>query len=376
MLFSSRVGPASSFLVAALCLYVLPASLRAQVTAPPSSSTTLHASARLVVVDVVVTDAQGNPVKGLPKSAFHVTESGKPQTIGSFEEHSSASANRSASLPPLQPGVFTNTASTGDSALNVLLLDRVNTPVQDQMFVRQQLLNYLKTAKPNSRIAIFGLNSRLVMLQGFTSDPGMLRRAMEQSNSQAPATAADKEVGAGADFIGAQLAGIEAQLTVSPQMAQAIAEFDDVEKNTNENISVDLTLHAFNQLARYLAGFPGRKNLMWFSASFPLNLMPRISSGNDPFNGTPAWAAEYHETVSLLASSHVAVYPIDARGLMPTPLPISGYSGRAQRTFSTNLFESQSTMYEMAEDTGGKAYTNTNGLAQAVQSIVDFGSNY
>jgi len=383
-IFTSRTFPATTAcFLAGLCsltICALPATLAAQTAtgAPPAPAvSTLHASARLVVVDVVVTDAQGNSVHGLPKSAFHVSESGKPQTIGSFEEHSAIpGATRTASLPPLQPGVFTNVASTGDSALNVLLLDRINTPVQYQVFVRQQLLNYLKTAKPNSRITIFGLNSRLVMLQGFTSDPEILRRAMEQSNSQAPALTEGKEVGAGADVIADQISGIEAQLSISPQMAQAIGEMDAVDTNINENLSVDATLHAFNQLARYLAGFPGRKNLMWFSASFPLNLMPRPTMGNDPFAGTPPWKAEYLETIALLASSHVAVYPIDARGLMPASLPTSGYTGRAQRTFSTNMFESQSSMYEMAEDTGGKAYTNTNGLAEAVQSVVDSGSNY
>jgi hypothetical protein len=40
------------------------------------------------------------------------------------------------------------------------------------------------------------------------------------------------------------------------------------------------------------------------------------------------------------------------------------------------MFESQSTMFDMAEDTGGKAFVNTNGLAQAVESVVDSGANY
>ena len=75
------------------------------------------------------------------------------------------------------------------------------------------------------------------------------------------------------------------------------------------------TLDCMNQLARYLAGIPGRKNLIWFSASFPIDLLP---SGDlaDPFAAMGDSEDEFRETVTLLARSHVAVFPVDARGLM------------------------------------------------------------
>ena len=62
-------------------------------SAPPSPSSgiepqrstdgsyTLHRSARLVVLDVVVTDRNDKVITGLPKSAFHVTELDQPQTL-------------------------------------------------------------------------------------------------------------------------------------------------------------------------------------------------------------------------------------------------------------------------------------------------------
>ena len=375
----------------ALCL--LPASVWGQApggSSQGSATPTIRATARLVVVDVAVTDAHGDPVKGLKQGDFRLSERKSPQTIRSFEEHTGGSVVAApAAAPKLQPGVFTNAgiAATG-STVDVLLLDAINTPMMDQSFVRGQLLQYLQSAKPGSQIAIFGLTTRLVMLlQGFTSDTSALRRAVERNNPQASSTLAEK-VGGKGDVVADQLSGVKAQLSVSPEMVQALMDFDMTEKNVDQNLSAGYTLHGLNQLARHLAGIPGRKNLMWFSASFPLSILPHAAIGSNPFAGSATWEAEYRETVDLLARSRVAVYPIDARGLLPSTTLQASNSGdvitgrssrglvRAERTFSDGMFESQNTMLEMAEDTGGKAIVNTNGLAQAVEKVVDAGSNY
>jgi hypothetical protein len=131
---------------------------------------------------------------------------------------------------------------------------------------------------------------------------------------------------------------------------------------TSKAETAGATLHAMHQLALYLAGIPGRKNLIWFSSAFPLNLMPHGSAMAVPFIGASSWDVEYRETVNILARSRVAVYPVDARGL--------------EINFSNNTFEAQQTMQEVAEDTGGKAFINTNGLAQAAETVVNSGSNF
>ena len=287
------------------------------------SAPTLHATARLVVVDVMVTDGHGDPVKGLKPSDFHLTERKSPQTIRSFEEHAGAPSGSVVSAPKLQPGVFTNVLSTpAGSAVTVVLLDMINTPMQDQSFVRGQLLRYLREAKPGTRIAIFALTSRLVMLQGFTTDLEMLRRAVEQTSARPPPLLGGKAIGK-ADRVEDLTRDINAQLMASSEtpaaMLAALTEFDSTEKGIDQSLNAGNTLRGLNQLARYLAGVPGRKNLIWFSASFPLSVLPHGPAGSDPFAGQPSWEAEYRETVDLLARSRVAVYPIDARALMTSP---------------------------------------------------------
>ena len=48
---------------------------------------TLRALSRLVIVDVVVTDAHRKAIHGLKQSDFTLTEGGAVQTVKNFEEH-------------------------------------------------------------------------------------------------------------------------------------------------------------------------------------------------------------------------------------------------------------------------------------------------
>ena len=78
---------------------------------------------------------------------------------------------------------------------------------------------------------------------------------------------------------------------------------------------VQTTLQALQQLARYLAGIPGRKNLVWFSGSFPINVFPDANAA-DSFQGVRQFGAEVQRTATLLTVAQVAIYPIAAEGLV------------------------------------------------------------
>ncbi len=131
-----------------------------------------RANARAVLVDVVVTDSHGNPVPGLRQQDFKLTENGKPQSVVFFEEHKGAEIVP-IELPKMPPNVFTNVPVAPEAdALNVLLLDALNTPqTTDQSYVRAQVLEFLKTMKPGTPLAVFSLATDLRLVQGFTGTP-------------------------------------------------------------------------------------------------------------------------------------------------------------------------------------------------------------
>lgn len=376
-----------------LCLALVSASSSAQSVSsqPPQQGApavpTIQAKAQLVIVDVVVKDSAQNPIHTLKPADFTLLENNQPQQIKYFEEHSALPPAEAAQLPPLPkmpPGVFTNyTPAPDNGPINILLLDTLNTPMTDQAFVRDQLRKYLKSAPPGTRIAIFGLTTRLLLLQGFTSDPELLKTAIDRKKAKASPLLDDAVGGGGAppplSETVANMGNLGADLVANLQ------QFEAQQQSFQLQLRARYTLDAMNQLARYLSGIPGRKNLIWFSGSFPISILPDGDIQN-PFAVVASSEDEFRETTNLLTSSQVAVYPVDARGLMTAPMYDASNSGakyRDPRAFAkdqTKFFqqtaEEHATMQQMAQDTGGHAFYNTNGLNHAVAEAISEGSNY
>ena len=352
--------------------------------------TTIKTNARLVVLDVVVKDGRGHPIHALKASDFTVLEGNAPQTIAHFEEHAAptiADATKFQEIAKLPPGIFTNyTPAPVTGAVNVVLLDTLNTPLQDQVYVKQQLRQYLKTSQPGTRIAIFGLNQRLVLLQGFTSDPEILKTVLAKDKGKGSPLLDDPTGGGGIQNSMAD--GME-DLGVDPEVVANMRQFEAETQSFQLQLRAKYTLDAMNQLARYLSIIPGRKNLIWFSGSFPVNVLPDATGElPNPFATMADSEEEFRQTVMMLASSQVAVYPVDARGLFNSPVfsatTTRNYGGprgntrilQDQSKFFLQTAAEQSTMREMAAATGGRAFVNTNGLAAAVATAIEEGSNF
>ena len=65
------------------------------------------------------------------------------------------------------------------------------------------------------------------------------------------------------------------------------------------------TLQNLNQLAAFLGSFPGRKNVIWMSGAFPVELFGQTDMRFDDSIKT---------TINLLSAARVAIYPVDVRG--------------------------------------------------------------
>src|SRR5216683_1220166 len=391
--FKCLLGPAFTALIfATLTSAQAPQSSQSATTQQQSQSgvATLRAGTQLVVVDVVVTDKNQKPVHGLKASDFTLSEENVPQIVKHFEEHAAltpADATKFPALPKFPPGVFTNyTPEPVNGAVNLLLLDALNTPLKDQSYVRQQLLAYLNATPPGTRIAIFGLTTQLTILQGFTSDPDILKAVASKKLGKNSPLLQDSVGGNG---IQNSMADDLEDAGVDPTIVANLRQFDAQQQSFQLQLRAKYTLDAMSQLACYLSSIPGRKNLIWFSGSFPINILPDITGTlPDPFAVVADSEKEFRDTVNLLARSQVAVYPIDARGLTNAPIfdastsrNYTGSRGPARMNqdlnkFATDTAAEHATMSQMAEATGGHAFYNTNGLTQAVATAINDGSNF
>jgi VWFA-related protein len=370
----------------AIALFAIPSAVFAQTTTPATPQVTIRTQASTVIVDVVVTDKHGDPVTDLTQEKFHILENGKTQQIGFFEAHHGVASTEVKPLPALPENIYSNFPSTPVSdSINVLLMDALNTPLKDQIYVRQQMLAFLKKVPPGTRLAIFTLSSQLRMLQGFSSDPKVLLTALNSkkaSSRQSILLPGETDTNL-SDTIQANADPNNQALTA--EIAQ-LQQFEADQESFQTDMRVRYTLQAFKELSAYLSGMPGRKNIIWFSGSFPLVIQPDADL-NNPFSATRAYDNEIREATNSLAIHQIAVYPVDGRGLM-TPPSFSASQSGAKYARNPSAFTKDSmkffqkttaendTMNQIAQSTGGEAIYNSNGIKEAIEHIVHVGSNY
>ena len=318
------------------------------------SDQTLRTNTRLVVVDVVATDNSGRVISDIQADDLKLLEDGTQQKISSFTFHPPGKTDVVSSIS-LPPNVVTNAPAFHASSLNVMLFDTVNGDFGEQAYVKEQLLKYFSQAQLSHPIALFAMESHLVMLHDFTTDPAALKSSVEKFKPPAR-------------FINGETA---------TSRASAFTTFGDA--HTSER-DIATTLNELNALAKTLSGYPGRKNLIWLSEGFPLSLFPdnniKTSSNTCAAAGCGTGLArsdvegtghgDYKDYAFLvkkvsdaLMNAQVAVYVVDA-----------GVVGKDER------MASHDTMRDMADRTGGKAFLNTNNLAASMTSSVDDGSTY
>jgi len=315
--------------------------------------TVLRATTRLVVVDVVTVNSKGEPIPGLKADDFTVLEDGKQQKISGFSFQRGNTATQIAVTS--RGGGFGNAPQYKNvSSLNVILLDALNGDFAGHAYGRDELIKFLDKGTLTQPTALYVLERKLTLLHDFTTDIKELKTIVEDYKPKG------------------QVHVDNVYAAASPFSARAPST------GTTAG-SMDITVTALNSLARALAGYPGRKNLIWVSEGFPITLFPEViyddptgcMSCTSPTPATMAMStsfssgagkdfdAEVERVANALMNAQVAVYPVDAAGLQ-----------------KDNHLNRINTMRSLADRTGGKAFYNRNDIEVGVRSSIDDGSTY
>jgi hypothetical protein len=134
-----------------------------------------------------------------------------------------------------------------------------------------------------------------------------------------------------------------------------------------------VTEAALEQVARHLAGLRGRKKLIWVSGSFPVRTLDQRSRNGQPAIEIQDFGPQLEKAIRVLNESHVAVYPVDPRGLTTGAAQASsGISATSSQSGVGGFFASGiNTMQLFAHETGGRAFYAGNDLAAAVKAAVE-----
>ena len=345
-----------------------------KVAVEPEPGYRLRVTTRLVLVDVVAKDRAGRSVIGLKREDFRVLDAGKEQAIAFFEEEGTTAAQAPARALP--ENYYSNRPEyrAAPGPATILLLDFLNTPPADQAYARNTVLRYLtQHYREPGPLALLLLTTRLTVIKDFNADPDALRSALAMQKPGVSPFLESPEQDSSV-LIGAlpREAPSEAR-AAADSIARSIHELDQNSVDSATDVRATTTLRALRSIARALAGHPGRKNLVWISAAFPLALLPDLQGNSYSFPRN--FAQDMRLTANQLAEAGTAIYPIYARGLVPDMTDASAGAPSNMR-LELSLFGSTSTMLQLAQETGGLAFFNRNDLGRAIELSVEHGSHY
>jgi VWFA-related protein len=403
-----------STLLGLVCASLCLADASAQQPQPPAGqpAVTFKAEVNYVDVDAIVTDQQGNFVKGLTKDDFELREDGKPQKLEMFSYVDLPVRNTGHSDPSQFAGrtvaldVKTNQEALA-GRLYVIVLDDLDTSLFRAATVKRTARQFIeRNLDPNDVAAVVYTSGRTDASQEFTSDRALLLAAVDKfvgrklrsstldkidtffNQKQASvdaASARDPNAPAPPTNNGAESSGSSLDPTVNPYTRgdgypDRTFDSEDVERGYRA-LGV---LNQVKDLADFLGSIHGRrKALLLFSEGIDYETS-NIFGARD----ATAVVRATQDAITAAARGNVSIFGIDPRGLVgmsseavgelasvgtvDDPLAANAYL----MGFKSEMRLSQDSLRSLSEETGGFASVDQNDPTRAFERIVRANSTY
>jgi VWFA-related protein len=319
--------PSARTLLRAALLFALLSAfpLLSQSTPEPAPTPTFRSTASLVFLDVAVLDAKGRVVtSGLTQDDFTITEDKQPQRIFSFEAPQSHDRDEHGA----------GGDQDNDVPLAVLVLDQLNSSMEDFAFLRDSVERYLRSqpstlASPTELMVAGNRSSELV--QSFTRNRDDLLFALKH---------------------------VRAAL---PYKLTAISSWFDEDRFTQ-------SVQTLQAIALQTKGLYTHKNVLWIGYGGPkFNLSFVRGSKSDEK------AAHYiRSVVNMLVDARITLFQI-----YPGSITIrdAAASDSRVKTGKDDPFGGDINFGTFVNETGGKLFDKNNADQQIAKSI-QFGAEY
>lgn len=365
-----------------------------QNTDKPSPAPGFTSGTELVMVPTVVTGHDNQAVRGLKREDFSIKENGKAQEIAVFEEVTAAPVPAIQRQMPVKPGAFTNvpqgTTAGAPPRATIVVFDLINTDILDLEYGRKQWLEFLdKTVDNTGPIALLRMDmGGIQVIHDFTTDSGVLLAAVRglRGGNRNPGETTDLSAGLewarGREGAGGFEAEAAKLVTMLDKSEEQYAEVDWLTR-------VHKTLDCWRAIAEAYRVVPGRKAFVWVSGGFIFN--------PEGLKASPTLYEKYMNTWQAMTDANLAMYTIDARGLVnpdfkygiyaassppPSVAQIRGgfqtQPAQAQSALSSSWVHSDilQTMKVFADQTGGRAIYGTNDLVGGFRRAMNDSDHY
>jgi VWFA-related protein len=388
--------------------------LTAQTGKPSPDPQSYTSAATAILVDVVVRDRKGRLVTDLSAADFEVAEDGLLQSVDTFTRVTRGGGigvgiawkapNTTIAAPPAssttepRDGV---SAAAADDSTTAIVFDHLSA--ESLRLAQKATLDYVPMSGESSvSIGVFATDPGIRVVQRYTTDRGLVRRAVErvlpagtsaeeqkmdradellarrndlQAQSDSSQVNGGNTTGAAPARTAAQLGERENELRLIQTEINMIRSFENLDR---EHRGYDTAL-ALLSVVQSMAYLSGRKTIVFFSEGLPV---------------TPALAARLDVVIDAANRANVTTYAVDANGLrakstlanmrkemqafaderrhqnatgvVRTDRPLTMAFERVEDTFR---LDSRTGLGRLAEDTGGFLFEASNDLTSALRRI-------
>jgi VWFA-related protein len=270
----------------------------------------------LVMVPVVVRNAQGNAVGNLTKDNFQLFDKGKPQEIARFSVEKTAvtpaDSNGKAPAPVAPP-----TAEGAEPEVIVperfvaFVFDDIHLASNDLAKVREAADQHIENMVPTDRLALYSMSGEMSL--DFTDDRRKLHAALA---------------------------------SIRPAVMVRVGALNDFDQR------VLLALSNLKAIVKRMSVVPGQRTVVL------------VSPGFNTLSGL--YTEDKAAIIEQAIRSKVIISSLDARGLYTDPrFNVAPGGGRSL----TSMYMAGSLMAELASGTGGQFFENSNGFEEGFRRL-------
>ena len=352
-----------------------------QPTQPADQGDVIRVKTDLVQLRAVVTDKSGKLVANLNQDDFEVLENGKPQTVSFFslERIPDGKAGPPAADPARPPAGDRPSGSTAANAKPVrtivLLVDTLHLNSISLLRAKQQLKRFVdEQVTDQDVVAIVTTSGSLGVLQQFMRDRQRLKSAIDRisgfprpTSFYTPYLAAMVMKDAyGALGTATSIMAAEDRMVFAPTEGMVRGRAQDI--LGREEQMRRSTWQIVKAVSEQMAEMPGQRMIGFVSDGFT-----RRDSGGGADN------MDFTAATSRAVRSGVVIYCFSPQGLTaPSEFSAQAPVGSPDfgRYMSESLMDQQDTLRDLAANTGGEAYLNSNDVVGQFKKMLDVNSTY
>ena len=293
------------------------ASQNAPEMATRDEPTAFQAKVNLVMVPVVVRNAQGRAIGNLTKENFQLFDKGKPQEISRFTVEKTGAPggleSKASGDKPAAPAEEKQApAVVVPERFVAYLFDDVRFTADDLARVRDAADRHMATLAPTDRAAVYAMSGEVGL--DFTDDRTKLHDAL---------------------------------LHLRPGLVVRVGALTDLELRTLASLA------NLKQIIRRMAVAPGQRTILFISPGF--NTL------------APEYMQEETDILERAIKANVIISTLDARGLFTDPTLDLSTNGRGGSL--TAAIARANILAELAAGTGGTFYQNSNDLDEGFRRL-------